>query len=170
MYDDPAPPELLRERPMDARLVDALIARAFGPGRFAKSAERLREGNRPNLDLSFVAWAGGEAVGCVRLWPVTVGTVPALLLGPFAVDSVHRRQGLGATLINRACEAAAEAGHALIVLVGDAGYFGPLGFSAAPGVVMPGPVDRRRVLARALQPGGITDLAGAVVSKPGAAR
>jgi predicted N-acetyltransferase YhbS len=105
-------------------------------------------------------------VGCVRLWPVTVGTVPAFLLGPFAVDSVHRRQGLGATLINRACEAATEAGHALIVLVGDAAYFGPLGFSAAPGVVMPGPVDRRRVLARALQAGGITDLAGAVAPKP----
>ncbi len=162
MFDNPTAYELLRERPEDAPLVDALIARAFGPGRFAKSAERLREGNRPDLNLSFVAWASREAVGCVRMWPVTIGPAPAILLGPFAVDSERRRQGLGAALINRACEAAAEAGHALIVLVGDPDYFAPLGFSVARNLVMPGPVDRRRVLARALKSYRAVELAGAV--------
>jgi predicted N-acetyltransferase YhbS len=164
MFDDPATPELLRERPQDAALVDALIARAFGPGRFAKTAERLRENNRPALDLSFIAWTGGKAVGCVRLWPVTIGKTSALLLGPFAVDAAYRRQGLGAALITRACEAAAERGHALILLVGDADYFGPLGFSTARGVVLPGPVDRRRVLIRALEAGAADGVAGPVAS------
>ena len=153
-------PELINERPRDAALVDALIARAFGPGRFAKSAERLREGNRPLPDLSFVAWIGGTAVGCVRLWPVTISATPALLLGPFAVDAAHRSQGLGAALINRACETAAYAGHALVLLVGDEDYFAPLGFSAADGVVMPGPVDQRRVLVHALKEGADTGLSG----------
>lgn len=162
MFDDPTMSELRCERPRDTPLVDALIARAFGPGRFVKAAERLREGNHPELDLSFVAWADGRLVGCVRLWPVTIGGAPAILLGPFAVDPDHRSQGLGARLIERACKAASEAGHALILLVGDAEYFGPLGFSAAPNVVMPGPVDRRRVLVRALQAKAVDEVSGVV--------
>jgi predicted N-acetyltransferase YhbS len=165
-------PILTRERPEDASIVEALIDRAFGPGRFAKTAERLREGNHPLGDLSFVAWRGHDAVGCVRLWPVSIGATPALLLGPFAVDAAHRSQGLGATLINRACEAAAEAGHALVLLVGDADYFAPLGFSAAPAraVVMPGPVDQGRVLARALKEGGCENLSGPVTMAASKAR
>ena len=171
MFDTPTAPELLRERQQDAPLVDALIALAFGPGRFVKAAERLRETNRPDLDLSFVAWANGKAVGCVRLWPLSIGRTPALLLGPFAVDPVHRSQGLGARLIGHACAAAATAGHEVILLVGDAAYFAPLGFSAdlARDVIMPGPVDRRRVLARILRDGASPDLRGAVLADPRAA-
>jgi len=165
MFDNPTSPELLCERAQDAPLVDALIARAFGPGRFVKAAERLREGNHPELDLSFVAWTDGKAVGCVRLWPVAIGLTPALLLGPFAVDTAHRSQGLGAALITRACETATDAGHALIVLVGDTDYFGPLGFSVARDMVMPGPVDRRRVLVRALNAGAADGVAGAVARR-----
>jgi predicted N-acetyltransferase YhbS len=164
----PALPTLVNERPEDAAAVEALIARAFGPGRFAKAAERLREGGRPILALSFVAWEGGTAVGCVRLWPVTVGATKALLLGPFAVDAEYRGQGLGAALIERACAAAGKAGHDLVVLVGDEAYFGPLGFTAAPvrRIVLPGPVDQRRVLARSLKPGVPPDLAGPVRAAP----
>ena len=162
MSDNHAIPDLIRERAEDAPLVEALIARAFGPGRYAKAAERLREGNRPILDLSFVAWIGGTAVGCVRLWPVRIGETAALLLGPFAVDDTHRGQGLGAALINRACEAAEEAGRALIVLVGDEAYFAPMGFKVARHVAMPGPVDPRRVLVRALRAGACEDIAGEI--------
>src|SRR5438105_588073 len=111
--DVAAVPPLTPERPADGPAVDGLIARAFGPGRYAKSAERLREGNRPLLDLSFVARQGGEIIGCVRMWPVRIGQTPAVLLGPFAVDPACRSQGLGAVLIRRACEAARAAGHVL---------------------------------------------------------
>jgi len=155
---------LAPERAIDAPQVERLIARAFGPGRFAKAAERLREGCAPLADLSLVAWQDETSVGCVRLWPITLGQTPALLLGPFAVDEDHRSAGLGATLIRKACETAAEAGHALILLVGDAPYFAPLGFSAAPAakLVMPGPVDQTRVLVRPLIPGAEVGLTGAV--------
>src|SRR4051812_2219950 len=84
------PPELSPERVIDASAVDGLIDQAFGPGRFVKAAERLREGNRPAPDLSLVAWSGGEAVGCVRMWPILIGSTPALLLGPFAVTDAWR--------------------------------------------------------------------------------
>lgn len=146
-------PPLAAERPEDAPAVERLILRAFGPGRFAKAAERLREGRTPLPDLSFVAWDAGAVVGCVRLWSVRVGGASAVLLGPIAVDPDHRSHGLGAALVMRACEATAAAGHRLIVLVGDPPFFGPLGFVAAPKVIMPGPVDQRRVMARALSPG-----------------
>lgn len=160
-------PRLAPERPDDRAAVDALIERAFGPGRYAKAAERLREGREPAPDLSIVACHKGAVVGCVRLWPIRIGDRPALLLGPFAVEAEHRGGGLGAALIERACRAASAAGHALILLVGDAAYFGPLGFSADPAraVTLPGPVDQGRVLARALRPGGDAGLFGAVTAE-----
>jgi len=153
---------LAPERPRDAPLADALIARAFGPGRFVKAAERLRENSAHIPELSFVAWIDGRAVGCVRLWPIMIGEAPALLLGPFAVDEAERSAGVGAALIRRACEAARDVGHAVVLLVGDQGYFGELGFAVARGVAMPGPVDPRRVLARALKPRATDELAGPV--------
>ncbi|MBV8682130.1 MAG: N-acetyltransferase [Caulobacteraceae bacterium] len=156
---------LAPETPADTAVVDRLIARAFGPGRFAKSVERLRERGRLDRDVSFVAWRGEEAVGCVRLWHVSIGGKPGLLLGPIAVDTSCRRQGVGADLVTRACEAAAAAGWAYVVLVGDQPFFSPLGFSAdrARQVRIPGPVDQARVMVRALVPGGDADLSGPVV-------
>jgi predicted N-acetyltransferase YhbS len=156
------PLDLRSERPCDADLADGLIARAFGPGRFAKTAERLREGSAPIEGLSFIAWRGEAAVGCVRLWPIAVGETEAVLLGPFAVETAERSAGVGAALIARACEAAAADGRRLVVLVGDLAYFGPLGFERAPGVRLPGPVDPARVLVRALAPGAAEGLVGEV--------
>ena len=161
---EPQPPQLAAERPQDADAVERLVLRAFGPGRFAKAAERLREGRQPCLDLSVIAWDGRELVGSVRQWTVIVGETPAIFLGPIAVEEDYRSHGVGAALIERACAAAVAAGHALIVLVGDPPFFGPLGFVAAPGVVMPGPVDQRRVMSRALKPGADAGLKGLVVA------
>jgi len=162
----PKLPMLLPEQPADARAVADLIERAFGPGRYAKAAERLRERNTPMLDISFVAWSEARLVGCVRMWPVHVGQTPAVFLGPFAVEPEFRSLGLGAALIRKACAAAADAGHPLILLVGDASYFEPLGFrKVAPGrIVLPGPVDPSRVLTLALTPGADDDLAGPVTA------
>src|ERR1700722_12832571 len=101
----PDSPLLEPERPGDAAAVGALIDAAFGPGRFAKTAERLREANQPLLDISFVARSHGALVGCVRMWPIRIGDRPAVFLGPFAVDQAWRSRGLGAALIGRACEA-----------------------------------------------------------------
>ena len=166
LTDDALPP-LVPERVSEAAIVDAFIDRIFGPGRYAKTAERLREGNTPLAGLSFVCWRGRGLIGCVRQWPVLIGGAPVVFLGPFAVDPDQRSQGLGAALILRACEAARDAGHGAILLVGDAPYFEPLGFEVVPKgrIALPGPVDPRRVLWRALTPGATNGLNGAV-SKP----
>lgn len=153
-------PLIRNEAPNDGEAIAALVERAFGPGRYAKAAERLREGNAPRTDLSFVAEIDGRIVGSVRLWPVTVGDQPAMLLGPIAVDADQRGAGLGQTLVERACEAAEAAGEAAVLLVGDAPWFERTGFGHAPDVVMPGPVDPRRVLAKCLGPG--VELSGPV--------
>jgi predicted N-acetyltransferase YhbS len=160
-------PVLKPEGPADQALVDALIDRAFGPGRFVKTAERLREGNAPRHDLSLVAWAGGKAVGCVRLWPIHIGERSAVLLGPFAVDDAWRSRGLGGQLVEAACASAERAGVGVVLLVGDAPYFEKLGFEQVPPgrAVLPGPVDPRRVLWRALQPGALESVQGPV--RPG---
>ena len=152
------------ERPGDADEAMALVDRVFGPGRFAKAAERLREGNRFIPGLSFTAREDGRLVGTVRLWPVRIAERAALLLGPIAVDPAARNRGLGATLVKRACEAAGKAGHAVIVLVGDVAYFERLGFVHAPDgpVIMPGPADSSRILVRGLTPGALDGVGGEV--------
>jgi len=124
--------------------VDALVAAAFGPGRYAKTAERLREGARPAA--GFVVETHGRVTGAVRLWPITIGGTPALFLGPIAVDAGRRGDGQGAALVQACLDHARANSASGVLLVGDPPYFQRFGFVAAPGVTLPGPVDRRRVL------------------------
>jgi predicted N-acetyltransferase YhbS len=158
MTAEPAAPlpvlTLQSERPQDGPLVDALIARAFGPGRFTKVSERVREFATFAPEMSVCAWSGDRLLGCARMWHVRVGGQRAMFLGPFAVELGERNAGFGARMINRACELAARASETHVVLVGDEPYFGRVGFETARGraVVLPGPVDQRRVLVRALTP------------------
>lgn len=133
------------ETPFDRAAVDAIVDAAFGPGRFAKTAERLREGSQPLADCTFVAREAGKVVGTVRLWPVVIDETAVAFLGPIAVQGGRRREGLGAQLVERACAAAEAAGLPGVLLVGDTPYFGRFGFVKAD-VRLPGPVDPRRVL------------------------
>lgn len=147
--DRPAPAlALVNEQPAHAAQIEALLDRAFGPGRFAKVSERVREFADYAADLSFCAVENGQVVGVVRMWRVLVGDQPVVFLGPLAVEAAERRHGLGAMLVNRACEASFAAGEPAVVLVGDHPYFQRVGFAVAPHVTLPGPVDRNRVLFR----------------------
>ncbi len=90
------------ENPADAQAVDALNADSFGPGRFAKSAYRLREGVDPIAALSFVAVEKDILRGSVRFWPISVGGHEELLLGPLAVQTGQRGKGIGKLMIAHA--------------------------------------------------------------------
>ena len=129
------------ERGADAAVVEALVLAAFGPGRFARTAERLREGARPAY--GFVIRSEGRVIGSVRLWSIRIGDRPALFLGPIAVEAGSRREGMGAALVRACLEAAAGAG---VLLVGHPPYFTRFGFRPAAEARLPGPVDRRRVM------------------------
>lgn len=156
--------EIRPEEPEDAPRVESLVARSFGPGRYAKSAYRLREGVRPVEHLGFVASEDGALKGSVRFWPVTIGGEDALLLGPLAVETGERGRGIGLALMNRGVEAARAQGYRAIILVGDAPYYARAGFAAmAEGQIrFPGPVDGARILGLALVEGALASLTGDV--------
>jgi len=137
------------ELPTDAEAIERLHERAFGPGRFARTAFRLREGAGHRLDLSFTALVGTLLVGSVRLTPVTAGTVPALMLGPLTVEPAFEGRGIGTALMQRSIEAARGGEHALVLLVGDQPFYSRFGFRRVPPrqLELPGPVDPDRFLA-----------------------
>src|SRR5215468_8127270 len=157
----------------DAPLVDALNAESFGPGRFARTAFRLREGVRPDRRLSFVAIEEGKLRGNVRFWPVRIGATPALMLGPLAVQSDQRGRGIGIALMVRGLEEAKALGHRYVILVGDLPYYSRVGFQQIPfaarkegegdrtppasRIRFPGPVDPARILGVALHDGDSLD-------------
>ena len=167
---DTAPEIAIRpEGPGDAAAVAGLCARAFGPGRFARTAYRLREGAPPVQGLGFTVWRGGAPIGAIRFTEVELDGAPGcLLLGPLVIDPAHAGQGWGRKLIARGLAAARERGFRLVLLVGDLDYYARAGFRAVPPgrVLLPGPVDPARLLAAELAPGAL-DAARGTLRRPG---
>jgi predicted N-acetyltransferase YhbS len=155
---------ILPEAAEDAPAIERLHERTFGPGRYARTAYRIREGAPHRLDLSFIARIGTLLVGSVRLTPVRIGETPALLLGPLTVEPPFRERGIGLQLIERALTEAKRQGHRLVVLVGDEPYYGKVGFKRIPKgqAVMPGPVDPERLLIAELDAGAFADVCGPI--------
>lgn len=160
---EPPAYRLVAEKPEHAAQIERVLARAFGPGRFAKSSERVRErGARAEPSLSRVALnASGEVVGVCRIWAVEAGG-PLYLLGPLAVDPDARREGLGLALAREAVAACRAAGGGGIVLVGAEPFFRPLGFTRVPEgrLALPGPTDAARLLWLEISPGGLDSASG----------
>jgi predicted N-acetyltransferase YhbS len=117
-------------------------------------------------------------VGTVRLWHVSAGGIPALMLGPLAVDGAFRKLGIGAALMGHAVAAARARGHRAMLLLGDAPYYARFGFSAARSgeLQLPGAFERERLLALELEDGALKDAwgmimpTGAFLPKPKAIR
>jgi len=159
---------ILPETADDAEAIERLHERTFGPGRYAKTAYRLREQVGHRLDVSFTARTGTLLIGSVRLSPVRIGDAKALLLGPLTVEPAFRERGVGQALIACALKAAAVQGERLVMLVGDEPYYGRSGFRRIPPgrVIMPGPVDPARVLVAELVPGAFDGVGGPVRGEP----
>jgi predicted N-acetyltransferase YhbS len=157
------------ENPGDIVARERLLDRAVGPNRRRKSSEQLRRGRVPAEGLALVARdADGHVAGTVRLWNVDAGVdatgrpIPALLLGPLAVDAAQEGKGIGAALMRAAIGEATKRGHGAILLVGDAPYYERFGFLAehAQHLVMPGPFERHRFLGLELKAGWLEGAAG----------
>ena len=155
---------ILAETPDDAPAIERLNERTFGPGRYAKTAYRLREQVAHSLDVSFTARIGTLLVGSVRLSPVRIGETKALLLGPLTVEPAFRERGVGLALIERALKEAGAKGHRLVILVGDEPYYGKAGFKPVPPgrAIMPGPVDPARLLVAELADGAFDGVSGLI--------
>ncbi|WP_373356649.1 GNAT family N-acetyltransferase [Pseudoroseicyclus sp. CXY001] len=152
-----------QETPEDWWEVEALYDSCFAPGRTALSSYRLRDGVPPVPELCRIRRdRTGVVVGAIRCWPVRVGTLPALLLGPVAVHATRQGEGLGAALIGEAVERARALGHERMMLVGDEPYYRRFGFTRLEGVLMPPPTNPARVLGLALAPGAWDGVTGEV--------
>jgi predicted N-acetyltransferase YhbS len=155
-----------KERPAEAATRDALLDLAYGPARFAKTSERLREGRRPELAL--VAAEGRRIVGTVQLWQVSAGPDRlALLLGPLAVAPDRRRRGIGSTLVHHALREAARRRYGAVLLVGDAPYYSRFGFSSEKtgALWLPGPYERHRLLGCELKLGALDGARGLISAR-----
>lgn len=153
------------EREQDVEALNSLAARAFGPGRFARTAHRVREYARVVEELSQTAWAGDELAGSIRFCAIRIGArTDALLLGPLMVDAGWAGKGCGRALIEKGLELARARGFALVLLVGDLPYYERFGFRRVPPgqIVMPGPVDPLRLLGVELSPGALKNFEGTV--------
>ena len=144
--------------------IEKLDERAFGPGRFTRTAYRLREGVTPVIGLSFVARVGTFLVGSNIMTAIRAGGAPALLLGPLTVEPAFRSRGIGERLLQASLDAARAQGHKLVLLVGDEPYYKRVGFKRVPmgRLVMPGPVDPARLLICELQDGAFEGVHGHV--------
>ena len=153
---------ILPETADDEIPIERLHERTFGPGRYARTAFRIREGVSHLLELSFTARIGTLLVGSVRLSPVRIGETKGMLLGPLTVEPPFRGRGIAKALIARALDEAKKKGERLVVLVGDEPYYGPLGFKRIPKgrASMPGPVDPARLLVAELAAGAFENVSG----------
>jgi predicted N-acetyltransferase YhbS len=155
---------ILPETPDDAEAIERLHERTFGPGRYARSAYRLREGRDHVLELSYTARIGTLLVGSLRMTPICIGETKALLLGPLTVEPPFRAHGIGTALIARALADAKTAGHRLVLLVGDEPFYRKCGFKRIPKgqVKLPGPVDPARLLVAELALGAFDGVGGMI--------
>lgn len=155
----------LPETPAHDHAIDLINEEAFGPGRYTRAAYKIREGGPHERSLSFVACHEGEVIASVRMTRIAAGEGRALLLGPLAVIPAWKNLGIGRKLVAMALDAARTAGAGVVVLVGDAPYYGPLGFRKIPHdqITMPRPVDKERLLACEMAEGALALMQGDVV-------
>ena len=153
------------ERAADVAMREALLDASFGENRHGRTCQRLRDGRAPAAGLALAAMREGKLVGTVRLWHVSAGGRPALVLGPLAVDPACRELGIGAALMQQALAAARARGHAAVILLGDAPYYARFGFSAEKtgALSLPGPFERDRLLAIEFADGALDGAEGTIV-------
>jgi predicted N-acetyltransferase YhbS len=162
---DAAPFAIRGERASDVVAREALLDASFGANRQMRTCQRLREGQAPAEGLALSALSQGRLVGTVRLWQVSAGGVPALVLGPLAVDPSCRKLGIGRALVRRALAAAKARGHGAVLLLGDVPYYYRFGFSALKTgeLRLPGPFERSRLLGLELREGALDGASGMIV-------
>jgi predicted N-acetyltransferase YhbS len=143
--------------------VEALYDLCFAPGRTALSSYRLRDGVAKVAELCLVMRdEAGILAAVIRYWPIRVGGVAALLLGPVAVHPTRQGEGLGAMLIHESLTEAVRLGWQRVLLVGDAPYYRRFGFVPLKGVEMPPPTNPDRVLGVDLVAGAWNGVSGLV--------
>lgn len=151
--------------PADDQFVEDLQALAFGPGRFARTAFRVRERFPIDTTLSLIAEVNGQSCGSVWMTPISVGGIDGYMLGPLATHPDFRKRGAGKLLAKEVTRIALERGEgSFVLLVGDRDYYCPLGWvpTQLGAIEFPGPVDPSRVLVYSNDPTMAVRLTGPI--------
>ena len=158
--------EIRVETPDDCKKIENLHALAFGPGRFVRTANRMREGVPPVGELCHTGWLEGVLVASIRLTRVAIGAAEGLLLGPIVVHPDYGNRGIGQEIIRNSIAEAQRHGFQWIILVGDAPYYEKVGFQKSPHgkITFPGPVDPDRVMAMELKTGSLANVEGLLLA------
>ena len=128
-----------------------LHSKLFGPARFTRAAHLIRENGCHRLDLCFTIYKNNNLIGSIRITPILIGQKKALLLGPLAIDHNYHGIGLGSKLMKKSMKniLAKKLDDELIFLIGDFAYYNKFGFKHidASNIILPSPVDKKRILA-----------------------
>lgn len=143
---------------IEPQAVEDLLDAAFGSDRFGRTAYRIREGVDAVPALSFALVEDGALVGTIQCWPVALRAadaddVPLVMVGPVAIRPDVQRGGHGRALMKQMLGAAETEADGALMMIGDPEYYGRFfGFTAdATGEWdLPGPFEKRRLLARAV--------------------
>ncbi|WP_457653985.1 GNAT family N-acetyltransferase [Rhodocaloribacter sp.] len=120
------------EEERDHAAVYALNAAAFETPAEARLVEALRARAHPVLSL--VAEAEGAVVGRILFTPVTLPEHPGgriVGLAPMAVAPGHQRQGMGSALVRAGLDRCRELGFGAVVVLGHPAYYPRFGFKPA---------------------------------------
>ena len=151
----------------DDALIHDLHEEAFGPGRFARTAYRIREASTQPPLIALTAWDNENLAGAIHFTPIKIGGQRGgLLLGPLAIAPVYKNKGCGLKLMRDGLERAGDMGFQLVMLVGDLPYYSRVGFGIAPPgrIILPGPVDPARLLLVELKSGALAEFSGIVAA------
>jgi putative acetyltransferase len=118
-------PHVRLEAPSDRGASLEVESAAFGRSVEPDIVEAIRD---EADSFALVASIGGTIVGHVQLSRAWIGEEPVAALGPIGVEPDRQRRGIGSALVKAALEEAARRGERAVILLGDPGYYGRLGF------------------------------------------
>jgi putative acetyltransferase len=131
------------ETPQDIAAIEEIHFAAFANHPYSRQTEHLIV-NALRADsalaVSLVASKGGSVLGHIAFSRMGLNgsDCPWLLAGPLGVLPQFQRQGIGKQLVREGLDAIRKLGAEGCVLVGDPGYYTPLGFKHSPGLIMEG--------------------------------
>ena len=153
----------------DSIAIANLHSKMFGPARFTRASHLIREKSPHSLDLSFTLYKDNNLIGSLRITEILIGKKKALLLGPLAVDSNYHKLGLGSKIMEKSIKniISKQLDDLLILLIGDFAYYNKFGFKhiATNNIILPAPVDKKRILAFELHKGATENLNGYVKAR-----
>ena len=164
------PPEvsIRPEAPGDEAAIRGINESAFGRPEEARLVDALRARARPFVSL--VAEADGAIAGHIVFTPVTLDGFTGLLLGlaPMAVSPDRQRNGVGSALINAGLDACKSLGAAAVVVLGHTAYYPKFGLVPAArfGLRCEYDVPPEAFMALELRPRALAGAAGTVRYHP----